>query len=189
MLAEPLADLCISRPKSRLDWGIEIPFDDKYVTYVWYDALLGLPQPAAEDRQRVADGNPAGHRTLHRQGHPQDARRLLAPDSVAVGLPLFRHLNVHGWINFGGARMSKSSGKCPIRSATRRAFGQDVLRYFVLREVVYGLDGDFTEERVIERYNADLANDLGNLTSRVLSMAARYFQGEIPRPGLRPRSD
>src|SRR5208282_2667868 len=98
---------------------------------------------------------------------------------MAAGLPLFRSLNVHGWLNFGGSRMSKSSGNVRDPVSYEKAFGPDVLRYFVLREVVYGLDGDFSEERLTARYNADLANDLGNLTSRVLSMAARYFAGEV----------
>ena len=98
---------------------------------------------------------------------------------LSVGLPLYRHLNVHGFLNFGGARMSKSSGNIPNPVAYQQTLGPDVLRFFILREYTYGLDGDFTEQRVIDRYNSDLANDLGNLTSRVLSMAARYFQGAI----------
>ena len=98
---------------------------------------------------------------------------------MAVGLPLYRHLNVHGFMNFGGARLSKSSGNIKDPVAYQQTVGPDALRFFILREFTYGLDGDFSEERVIDRYNSDLANDLGNLTSRVLSMAARYFQGEI----------
>jgi methionyl-tRNA synthetase len=92
---------------------------------------------------------------------------------------MFRHLNVHGWVNFGGQRMSKSSGNVADPVSYEAAFGPDVLRYFLMREVTYGLDGDFSELRLTERYNADLANDLGNFTSRVLSMAARYFSGEV----------
>src|SRR5208283_6199005 len=86
---------------------------------------------------------------------------------------------VHGFMNFGGSRLSKSSGNIQDPVAYQQTAGPDVLRFFILREFTYGLDGDFSEERVIDRYNSDLANDLGNLTSRVPSMAARYFQGAI----------
>src|SRR5208337_5534881 len=98
---------------------------------------------------------------------------------LSVGLPLYRHLNVHGFLNLGGAKMSKSAGTIKDPVAYQKNIGPDVLRFFILREFTYGLDGDFTEQRVIDRYNSDLANDLGNLTSRVLSMAARYFGGAI----------
>src|SRR5208282_1567183 len=98
---------------------------------------------------------------------------------LAAGLPISRHLHVHGFLNFGGARLSKSSGNTQDPVAYQKNIGPDVLRFFILREFTYGLDGDFSEERVIDRYNSDLANDLGNLTSRVLSMAARYFEGAI----------
>jgi methionyl-tRNA synthetase len=179
MLAEPLEDLCISRPKSRLDWGIELPFDSKYVTYVWYDAfwayLSELPDNSIEALSEVLPV------TEHFIG-----KDILKTHAVywpamllAVGLPVYRHLNVHGFLNFGGARFSKSSGNIADPVSYERTYGPDVLRYFFLREVTYGLDGDFSDERIVERYNSDLANDLGNLTSRVLSMAARYFQGEV----------
>src|SRR5260370_20998191 len=94
-------------------------------------------------------------------------------------MPLVKHLNVHGWLKFGGSRMSTSSGNMRDPVSYEKAFGPDVLRYFVMREVVYGLDGDFSEERLTERYNADLANDLGNFTSRVLTMAQRYLGGAM----------
>jgi methionyl-tRNA synthetase len=179
MLAEPLADLCISRPKSRLDWGIELPFDSKYVTYVWYDAFWAyVSAPASRDPNFISE---VFSTTEHFIG--KDILKTHAvywpPMLLSAGLPLYRHLNVHGWVNFGGQRMSKSSGNVADPVSYEAAFGPDVLRYFLLREVVYGLDGDFSEPRLIERYNADLANDLGNFTSRVLSMAARYFSGEL----------
>ncbi len=179
MLAEPLGDLCISRPKSRLDWGIELPFDHNYVTYVWYDAFWAyVSEPATTHADFLAEVWPS---TEHFIG--KDILKTHAvywpPILLAAGLPLFRHLNVHGWLNFGGARMSKSSGNVRDPVSYERAFGPDVLRYFVMREVVYGLDGDFSEERLVERYNADLANDLGNLASRVLTMAQRYFKGNV----------
>jgi methionyl-tRNA synthetase len=179
MLAEPLADLCISRPKARLEWGIELPFDSNYVTYVWYDAFWAyVSAPATRDPNFISEVFPS---TEHFIG--KDILKTHAvywpPILLSAGVPLFRHLNVHGWVNFGGQRMSKSSGNVADPVSYEAAFGRDVLRYFLLREVVYGLDGDFSEPRFIERYNADLANDLGNFTSRVLSMAARYFGGEL----------
>jgi methionyl-tRNA synthetase len=185
MLAEPLADLCISRPKSRMDWGIEIPFDNRYVTYVWYDAFWTyLSKPATEMGidAYMRDIFPA---TEHFIG--KDILKTHAvywpPMLLAAGFDrLFKHLNVHGWLNFGGSRMSKSSGNVRDPVSYERSFGPDVLRYFLMREVVYGLDGDFSEERLTERYNADLANDLGNFTSRVLTMAQRYLGGELTEP-------
>ncbi|MGA7871775.1 MAG: methionine--tRNA ligase [Candidatus Binatus sp.] len=179
MLDEPLEDLCISRPKARLDWGITLPFDDKYVTYVWYDAFWAyLSELPNTDDASLTAILPV---TEHFIG-----KDILKTHAVywpamllSVGFPLYRHLNVHGFLNFGGARMSKSSGNIQDPVAYQQNIGPDVLRFFILREFTYGLDGDFTEQRVIDRYNSDLANDLGNLTSRVLSMAARYFEGAI----------
>jgi methionyl-tRNA synthetase len=179
MLDEPLEDLCISRPKARLDWGIPLPFDDKYVTYVWYDAfwayLSELPNTADDSLKKIL---PVTEHFIGKdilKTHATYWPGIL----LSAGLPLYRHLNVHGFMNFGGAKMSKSSGSVQDPAALQQSVGPDVLRYFVLREFAYGLDGDFTEDRLIDRYNADLANDLGNLTSRVLTMAARYFEGEI----------
>jgi len=181
MLAEPLSDLCISRPKARMDWGIELPFDDNYVTYVWYDAFWAY---VSEPASRLGLDEFMRDRWPHTEHFI--GKDILKTHAVywpailmAAGLPLFRSLNVHGWLNFGGSRMSKSSGNVRDPVTYEQAFGPDVLRYFVMREVVYGLDGDFSEERLTERYNADLANDLGNFTSRVLAMAQRYFNGEV----------
>ena len=187
MLAEPLSDLCISRPKVRMDWGIELPFDDQYVTYVWYDAFWAyVSEPASR----------LGLDAFMREWWPHTehfiGKDILKTHAVywpailmAAGLPLFRSLNVHGWLNFGGSRMSKSSGNVRDPVTYEQAFGPDVLRYFVMREVVYGLDGDFSEERLTERYNADLANNLGNLVSRVLSMTQRYLGGKVTAvPGI-----
>src|SRR5579883_527356 len=185
MLAEPLADLCISRPKARMDWGIEVPFDHRYVTYVWYDAFwtyVSRPATASGDIDRYM--REVFPHTEHFIG--KDILKTHAvywpPMIFAAGFDqLFSHLNVHGWLNFGGARMSKSSGNVRDPVSYEKAYGPDVLRYFLAREVVYGLDGDFSDERIIERYNADLANDLGNFTSRVLTMAQRYLGGELTR--------
>ncbi|HYL59970.1 MAG TPA: class I tRNA ligase family protein, partial [Candidatus Acidoferrales bacterium] len=167
------------RPKARLDWGIELPFDKNFVTYVWYDAFWAYLSPLGKtDRESLSAILPV---TEHFIG-----KDILKTHAVywpamllAVELPLYRHLNVHGYLNYGGARLSKSSGNIvdPLELAAK--YGPDVLRYFVLREFGYGLDGDFSEDRLIDRFNADLANDLGNLTSRVLSMVQRYFEGAI----------
>jgi methionyl-tRNA synthetase len=179
MLDEPLEDLCISRPKSRLDWGIDLPFDDKFVTYVWYDAfwayLSELPDTSVEALARILPV------TEHFIGKDiLKTHAIYWPAMLwALELPVYRSLNVHGWMNYGGARFSKSSGNILDPLEYERAYAPDVLRYFVLREAAYGLDVDFTEERLVGRYNSDLANDLGNLTSRVFSMAARYFNGEV----------
>src|SRR5271167_2095148 len=179
MLGEPLTDLCISRPKARMDWGIELPFDDKYVTYVWYDAFWAYVS-------ELPDTSDAALKEILPVTEHFIGKDILKTHAVywpamllAVGLPIYRHLNVHGFLNFGGARLSKSSGATLDPVAYQKNIGPDVLRFFILREFTYGLDGDFSEERVIDRYNSDLANDLGNLTSRVLSMAARYFEGAI----------
>jgi methionyl-tRNA synthetase len=179
MLDDPLEDLCISRPKARLDWGIELPFDAKYVTYVWYDAFWAyiseLPNTDDESLKAIL---PVTHHFIGKdilKTHAVYWPAML----LSVGLPLYGHLNVHGFMNFGGSKLSKSSGNIQDPVAYQRNVGPDALRFFILREFTYGLDGDFSEQRVIDRYNSDLANDLGNLTSRVLSMASRYFGGEI----------
>ena len=179
MLDEPLDDLCISRPKSRLDWGIELPFDANYVTYVWYDAFWAY-------LSKLPDTSDATLKAILPVTEHFIGKDIVKTHAVywpamlwAVGLPVYRSLNVHGWMNFKGERFSKSSGNIRDPLEYEKTFGPDVLRYFLLREGTYGLDVDFSDERLVERYNSDLANDLGNLTSRVLSMAARYFQGEI----------
>ncbi len=190
MLAEPVGDLCISRPKSRLDWGVELPFDANYVAYVWYDAFWAyFSAPSIDDPGFAARMLP---RTEHFIG-----KDILKTHAVywpaillAAGMTLPGHINVHGYLNFGGARMSKSSGNVADPVSYEKVFGPDVLRYFLMREVVFGLDGDFSDERLIQRYNADLANDLGNLVSRVLSMVTRYCAGEVrASPGVATRID
>src|SRR5580658_5724446 len=190
MLDDPLEDLCISRPKSRLDWGITLPFDDKYVTYVWYDAfwayLSELPNTDDESLRVIV---PVTEHFIGKDILKTHATYWPAMLMIA-GLPLYRSLNVHGWINFGGARMSKSSGNIPDPMEYETRYGADVLRYIEMREIVYGLDMDFSDERLIERYNSDLANNLGNLASRVLRMAQSYCGGEVKvAPGIRDEID
>jgi methionyl-tRNA synthetase len=181
-LQEPLEDLCLSRPKSRMDWGIPLPFDDRYVTYVWFDALInyltGLDYPGGEAYQKFW---PAEHLI---------AKDILKPHAIywptmlqAMGLLPFRHLNVHGYWQMAAGKMSKSLGNVVEPQALIARFGVDQVRYFFLREMVFGLDAHFSEAALTTRINADLANDLGNLFARSLGMAFKYRQGVVPSPG------
>jgi methionyl-tRNA synthetase len=190
MLREPLGDLCISRPKSRLTWGIEIPFDPRYVTYVWFDALINyvsaLKHRGEEFFQRFW---PAAEHFI--------GKDILKPHGVfwptmlmAAGLPLYKHLNVHGFWTSEGQKMSKSLGNTVSPLEMKERLGMDAFRYFVLRESVFGQDADFREDSLTARYNADLANNLGNLVSRVLAMQQRYFAGVVqPLSGEWARED
>ena len=182
MLAEPLDDLCISRPKSRLTWGVELPFDQNFVTYVWFDALInyitGLDYPNGDDFARFWPGQ---HLI---------AKDILKPHAIfwptmlmAMGLPLYQRLNVHGYWNVDQAKMSKSLGNVVRPLELAQVYGVDAFRYFLLREMAFGLDAGFSEELLVQRYNADLANDLGNLYSRVLNMLVKYHNGAVPQPG------
>ena len=182
-LREPLEDLCISRPRTRLAWGIPLPFDDRYVTYVWFDALINYVS---------ALGFPDGE--LFRMFWPAAqhliGKDILKPHGVywptmlhAAGIPTYQHLNVHGYWLVDEAKMSKSRGRTlsPLDLADK--YGLDALRYFLLREMVFGLDANFSEVALVKRLNADLANDLGNLLQRTLAMLGRYLDGHIPPPG------
>jgi methionyl-tRNA synthetase len=179
-LREPLEDLCISRPKSRLTWGIDLPFDESFVTYVWFDALLNYTSAAAlRGTQFFDDYWPCAEHFI--------AKDILKPHGVywptmlmAAGFPLYRHLNVHGYWTVEGNKMSKSLGNVIAPSEMIEKYGNDAFRYFLLRESVFGLDADFREETLVNRYNGDLANNVGNLVSRTLSMLQRYFQGDLP---------
>jgi len=179
-LREPLQDLSISRPKSRLTWGIELPFDASFVTYVWFDALLNYPSALAARGDAFFQAFwPAAEHFI--------AKDILKPHGVywptmlmAAGMPLYRHLNVHGYWTVEGDKMSKSLGNVIAPLAMIEKYGNDAFRYFLLRESVFGLDADFREETLVNRYNGDLANNIGNLVSRTLSMLQRYFQGVLP---------
>ncbi|PID39812.1 MAG: methionine--tRNA ligase, partial [Proteobacteria bacterium] len=181
-LREPLDDLCISRPKSRIKWGITLPFDNDYVTYVWFDALLNYVS---------ALGYPDGERfeTYWPVVQHIVAKDILKPHGIywpimlkAAGIPIYRHLNVHGYWNVDQSKMSKSIGNVVEPLEMKNIYGLDAFRFFLMRDMVFGLDSNFNEEALVQRINADLANDLGNLFSRVLSMAHKYFDGVVPHP-------
>jgi methionyl-tRNA synthetase len=179
-LKEPVNDLCISRPKTRLSWGIELPFDTEYVTYVWFDALINYISAIGYGTDRFNEFWPVDFHVI--------GKDILVPShSVywpamlkAIGVEPPKALLVHGWWHVGGQKMSKSTGLKidPVEFAD--TYGADALRYFLTREMNVGQDSDFTLELFLGRYNADLANNLGNLVSRLLNMAGRNFPEGLP---------
>ncbi len=184
-----LEDLCISRPKSRLTWGIELPFDPNFVTYVWFDALINY---------LTAVGWPDGPDFTAWWGAAEHlvAKDILKPHAVfwptmllAMGLPLYRRLNVHGYWLVRDTKMSKSLGNVvePLQMAEKA--GLSGMRYFLLREMVFGADASFSDEAFVGRFNADLANDLGNLANRTLAMTAKYFESRVPEASEQDPAD
>ncbi|MBW2633802.1 MAG: methionine--tRNA ligase, partial [Deltaproteobacteria bacterium] len=179
-LSEPLEDLCISRPKSRITWGITLPFDEEYVTYVWFDALLNyISALGYPDGERFKKYWPVAQHIV--------AKDILKPHGIywpimlkAAGIPVYKHLNVHGYWNVDQSKMSKSLGNVVEPLQLKNVYGLDAFRYFLMREMAFGLDSSFNEEALVHRINADLANDLGNLVSRVTAMIHRYFNGLVP---------
>ena len=177
---ETLEDLCISRPKERLEWGIPLPFDPDYVTYVWFDALtnyLSIPRSRGEE----ADLWPAD---IHVIG--KDILKFHAvywPIMLkAAGLELPKQVLVHGWWQKDNQKMSKSTGNVVDPVTVIDDWGLDAFRYYVVRELAIGPDGNWTDEGFATRYGAELANGLGNLMNRSLSMLNRYREGIVPEP-------
>ncbi|RZA09519.1 MAG: methionine--tRNA ligase [Proteobacteria bacterium] len=193
-LRKPLHDLCISRPKARLSWGIELPFDKDYVTYVWFDALLnyatgvGYQQPArlGEFQEWWQETRP-----VHLLG-----KDILTTHAVywptmlmALGIPLPKTIFAHGWWLIDGEKMSKSKGTVVKPLDMKDAVGVDPLRYFLTRDIALGNDASFSPELVISRVNSELANNLGNLLSRVTNLVAKNFDGKSPAAPTAPGAE
>ncbi|HET6445819.1 MAG TPA: methionine--tRNA ligase [candidate division Zixibacteria bacterium] len=183
-LTKPLGDLCITRPVSRMDWGIRLPFDDNFVTYVWFDALLNYVTAAGylSDPERF---ELQWSQAIHLIG-----KDILTTHCVywptmlkAAGLPQPKTIFAHGWWILSGTKMSKSIGNIVKPLDLINVYGVDPFRYFLIRDMTLGRDSEFSISRMANRYEKELANDLGNLLSRVLSMVETYFQGRIPGTG------
>ena len=183
-LRQPLGDLCISRPKSRMDWGIEIPFDKDYVTYVWFDALVNyISAPGyGSDEEKFKKWWPAD---VHLIG-----KDILTTHCVywttmlfSLGLVLPKTIFAHGWWLIGETKMSKSLGNVVNPLDLIQNYGVDAVRFYLMREMVLGLDSNFTPESFIRCFNSDLANDFGNLLNRVSGLIGKNHGGQIPEPG------
>ncbi len=179
-LKDPLDDLCISRPVTRLTWGVPLPFDNNFVTYVWFDALInyltGLDYP---DGQNFAKFWPAANHVI--------AKDILKPHGIywpimlhAIGIQPYKSLHVHGYWKIRDEKMSKSLGNIVRPKWLVENFGADATRYCLMREMTFGLDAAFSHKAFVTRINADLANDLGNLLSRSTTMLHKFRQGQIP---------
>ena len=181
-LKQPLNDLCISRPKSRLSWGIELPFDSGYVTYVWFDALINyITAPGFLDDNISFDKYwPAN---MHLIG-----KDILTTHTVywptmlmSAGIELPKTIFAHGWWLMGDEKMSKSSGNVINPMDLIDDYGVDPVRYYLMREMVLGQDANFTLKSFVNRYNSDLANDFGNLLSRISTLINKNYDGYIPK--------
>lgn len=182
-LKAPLQDLCISRPKSRLEWGIDLPFDNDFVTYVWFDALLnyvtalGWPEDSRYEQFWKHCHHVIGKDILKTHG-------IYWPCMLkAAGFPVFKKLAVHGHWVVQGSKMSKSLGNVVNPLEMKDLIGVDGLRYFLLREMSYGEDANFTEDLVFARYHGELSNNFGNLLNRSISMSRKNFENEVPPRG------
>lgn len=183
-------DLCISRPKSRLEWGIELPFDPNFVTYVWFDALVNYISFAPGGYDPRADAE----ETEFHCWWPATiiiGKDILIPAHGIYWMIMLHALGfsdadmprliVHGWWNIAGAKMSKSEGNVVDPDLLADKYGAEALRYYLMSDIATGRDADFGEDRLIQRYNPDLANNIGNLLSRTLNMIGRYRDGRILR--------
>ena len=187
LTTQKLGDLSISRPKSRLSWGIELPFDKDYVTYVWFDALVNYVS-ALEYLRPTPSQDQYWPASVHLVG-----KDILTTHAVywstmlmALGMKLPETIFAHGWWTVDGEKMSKSRGNVVDPNKMVDEFGADAFRYFLLREVPFGYDGDFSHEAVVGRINSELADDLGNLLSRSLTMIERFANGVIPQSKITP---
>jgi methionyl-tRNA synthetase len=177
-----LRDLSISR--SSFSWGIPVPDDPKHIVYVWLDALANYITAlgyGSNDATKFSKYWPAD---VHMVGKEIVRFHCVYWPAflLAAGLPLPRNITAHGWLLFEESKMSKSRGNIVRAETIVNVLGTDALRYFLLREVVFGQDGSFSFDALVQRYNSDLANGLGNLASRTLTMITRYFKGEVPYP-------
>ena len=184
-LKNELSDLCISRPKSRLEWGIELPLDDHYVTYVWFDALINYISAigAYSNDEQFSSLWPAD---VHLIG-----KDILTTHSVywptmllSLGLPLPQRIFAHGWWLTDDQKMSKSLGNVVSPLMLIDDFGVDSVRYYLMSEMVLGMDATFSSESFEKKYNSDLANDFGNLVSRVSTLIKNNFDEKIPECSL-----
>ena len=190
-LKQPLNDLCISRPKARLSWGIPLPFDEDYVTYVWFDALLNYVSAVMKiengklvPRRTYANGETIWPATYHLVG-----KDIITTHSVywptmlfALGFPLPTHILAHGWWLVGNDKMSKTTGNVVNPMDYMEKYGVDSFRYYLARDMVVGHDARFTPEGFIRRINRDLAHDLGNVVNRVHRLVLTNFGGILPKP-------
>ena len=181
LLKESLGDLSISRPRARVPWGIPLPWDDAHVAYVWFDALINyISALGYPDDERFNRFWPVAHHVIGKDILKQHA--VFWPTMLkAAGIPIYRHLNVGGYLmGSDGRKMSKSLGNVLDPFELARRYGADAVRYYLLKDVPYGQDSNVGETALIERHNADLANDLGNLLSRVRALVLRHLDGRLP---------